>query len=71
MVIIVVGYVDQLAIADSPTMDLYADLYNDIYRYTVANIGIHPESILRKHIEVNRLAVERFKCGMKLRGRNI
>jgi hypothetical protein len=65
------GICDQMVIADSQTMDLYCDLYNDIYRYTVANIGIHPESILRKHIEVNRLAVERFKCGMKLRGKSI
>jgi len=62
------GWCDQFAIADSQTMDIYCELYNEIYRYLVAGIGIHPESILRKHLEVNRLNVERFDCVMYLRG---
>jgi len=65
------GICDQLCIADSQTMDIYCEIYNEIYRYVVADIGIHPESLLRKHIDINRLAVERFKCGMKLRGNSI
>lgn len=63
------GLNDQLVIADSQSMDLYCELYTEIYRYSYANIGIHPESMLRKHVEINRLKVERFQCGLHLRGR--
>ncbi len=62
------GINDQLAIADSQTMDLYCEMHNEIYRYSYAGIGIHPESMLRKHLEINRLKVERFECGLHLRG---
>ena len=62
------GLNDQFAIADSQTMDLYCDLYNEIYRYLVAGFGIHPESLLRKHFEVNRLNLIRLDCKMLLRG---
>jgi hypothetical protein len=62
------GICDQVALADSQTMDLYCELYNDIYRYSTANIGVHPESLLRRHLEINRIAAIRFACGMKLRG---
>ena len=62
------GINDQFALADSQTMDLYCEMYNEIYRYTVAGIGLHPESMLRKHLQVNRLTVERFECGLMLRG---
>lgn len=65
------GINDQLVIADSQTMDLYCDLYNEIYRYSYAGIGIHPESMLRKHLEINRIAVERFECGLHLRGNKV
>lgn len=62
------GYCDQVALADSVTMDIYCELWNEIYRYSTAGIGIHPESLLRKHLEVNRLDVARFPAGLKLRG---
>jgi len=62
------GICDQVAIADSVTMDLYCELYNEIYRYATGKIGIHPESMLRKHLEINRLEVERFECEFALRG---
>lgn len=62
------GICDQHAIADTQTMDIYCELYNEIYRYITAGIGIHPESILRKHLEINRIVTSRFECGMKLRG---
>ena len=62
------GICDQHAIADPQTMDLYCDIYNELYRYVSAGIGIHPESILRKHLEINRIRSVRFECGMKLRG---
>lgn len=65
------GINDQLAIADSQTMDLYCDMYNEIYRYSYAGIGIHPESMLRKHLEINRIKIERFECGLHLRGRMV
>jgi hypothetical protein len=63
------GLCDQFAIADSQTMDLYCDLYNEIYRYIVVGFGIHPESLLRKHLEVNRLNLIRLDCNMLLRGK--
>jgi hypothetical protein len=62
------GVCDQFAIADSVTMDIYCELWNEIYRYSTAGIGIHPESLLRKHLDVNRLDVARFPAGLKLRG---
>jgi hypothetical protein len=62
------GICDMLAIADPITMDLYCELYNEIYRYATAGIGIHPESMLRKHLEINRLNIERFDCTFALRG---
>lgn len=62
------GICDQLAIADSVTMDLYCELYNEIYRYTTGGIGIHPESMLLKHLQINRLNIERFDCDFELRG---
>lgn len=65
------GINDQVAIADSQTMDLYCEMHNEIYRYSYAGVGIHPESMLRKHLEVNRLNVERFECGLHLRGNPI
>lgn len=65
------GLNDQCALADSQTMDLYCDLYNDIYRYAVGGITIHPESMLRKHTEINRLTIKRFTTGMMLRGKPV
>jgi len=62
------GICDQVALADATTMDLYCELYNDLYRYTVAGFGCHPESMLRRHLEVNRLTVKRFECDFALRG---
>jgi hypothetical protein len=62
------GVCDQVAIADPIAMDLYCELYNEIYRYDTAGIGAHPESMLRKHLEINRLNVERFDCTFALRG---
>lgn len=62
------GICDQVAFGDATSMDMYCDLWNEIYRYSVAGIGIHPESMLRKHLEINRLSVERFPAGLHLRG---
>jgi len=62
------GLCDQVALADSVSMDMYCELWNEVYRYNTAGIGIHPESMLRKHLEVNRLDIARFPAGLKLRG---
>lgn len=62
------GVCDQVALADSATMDLYCELWNEIYRYSTAGIGIHPESMLRKHLNINRLDIARFPAGLTLRG---
>lgn len=62
------GLNDQCALGDAQAMDIYCELYNEIYRYSVAGIGCHPESLLRKHLEINRMKVERFECGLHLRG---
>lgn len=65
------GLNDQCALGDAQAMDIYCELYNEIYRYSVAGIGCHPESLLRKHLEINRMTIERFECGMTLRGRRL
>lgn len=62
------GICDQVAIADSVAMDMYCELWNEVYRYNTAGVTVHPESLLRKHLEVNKLNVERFPAGLKLRG---
>lgn len=62
------GICDMISVADSQTMDIYANLYNELYLYKQAGFGLHPESILRKHLEIHRLKVERFPATVYLRG---
>lgn len=62
------GICDQVALGDATTMDIYCELWNEIYRYSSGGIGIHPESILRRHIQINQLRIVRFPTGLKLRG---
>lgn len=62
------GINDQLAMGDPQAMDLYCDLYAEIFRYWFAGVSQHPESLLKTHIEVNRLRVKRFHCRQFLRG---
>lgn len=61
------GLCDLMALGDPQTMDLYCDLYNNIHRYLTLGVGLHPESLLRRHVEINRLAVERFECHLGIR----
>jgi len=62
------GINDQFALGDSQAMDLYCDLYLEIFRYWIAGVSQHPESLLKVHLEVNRLNVKRFHCKQFLRG---
>ena len=62
------GICDLLALGNPQTMDLYCDLYNNVHRYMTLGFGFHPESLLRRHIEVNQLAVKRFECNVGIRG---
>lgn len=62
------GVGDMVALSDSASMSTYSELYNWLYRYDKMGHGLHPESILRKHLEFNRLNIERFPCSFSLRG---
>lgn len=62
------GLNDQFAMGDSQAMDMYCDLYMDIYRYITLGVSQHPESMLRVHMEINRLNIARFECEQYLRG---
>jgi len=62
------GLNDQFALADSQAMDLYCDMYAEMFRYISLGVHQHPESMLRVHVEANRLQLERIECEQYLRG---
>lgn len=62
------GVGDLVAVSDRKAMSVYSDVYNWLYRYNEMGHGLHPESILRKHLEFNKLKIERFPCNFYLRG---
>ena len=62
------GIGEMVAISDGAAMTLYSDIYNWLYRYNEMGHGLHPESILRKHLEFNHLNIERFPCKFFMRG---
>ena len=62
------GLSDLLAIADSETMNKYCNLFTYLKPYHDNNIPLHPESALRKHMEIMDIRVERFRLNYFLRG---
>lgn len=53
---------DQFAYGTSTAMDRYAEVFNNIYKYQT----VHPESILRRHLErdYDFQKIENFKVGL-------
>lgn len=62
------GLNDLLAIGDNDSMTKYNLLFQNLFPYANAQMGFHPESILRRHLELSNLKIERFAIKYKLRG---
>lgn len=64
------GINDLLCLGDQITMEKVCNLFTHLTDYANPNtgIGFHPESILRKHIDLCNLHVDRFQIAYKLRG---
>jgi hypothetical protein len=65
------GLPDFFAFGDFASMNVYCTLFNDILRYHHEGHGLHPESILRKHLEFNNVPFTRFPTKIRLRNRLI
>ena len=63
------GYQDSFAFGSVENMGMYNSVYNNIETYSNDNIMIHPEYILRYHLEENKVPVERINFPMFLRGK--
>ena len=60
------GYNDLLLLGNNKTFNKYAKLFKNIFLYKNLDIGFHPESLLRHHIEAINLNVERFNLNLSL-----
>jgi len=61
------GLSDLLAIGDSETIGKYCRLFECLRTYHDNCITLHPESVLRKHLEINNIKIERFDLKYYLR----
>jgi hypothetical protein len=62
------GVCDTMAIGDSTSMDHYASIYSNLNDYHERNMPTHPESVVRKHLELNGITIKRFRLHTTLRG---
>lgn len=62
------GLNDLMALGDNATMEKYCLLFPSLFNYANSGMGFHPESVLRQHLEMSRVKVERFDIQYKLRG---
>jgi hypothetical protein len=62
------GINDLLSLGNRETMEMICDLFVNLVQYAKAGFGMHPESILRTHIETCGLKINRFPLKYKLRG---
>lgn len=62
------GLNDLMALGDADSMKRYFEVFNNLFSYANAQMGFHPESIMRKHLEFSNLKVKRFSINYKLRG---
>jgi hypothetical protein len=62
------GINDLLSFGDRKTMQKVCDLFRNLLSYSSQGIGLHPESVLRRHYEIQNLNVQRFDIKYKLRG---
>lgn len=61
------GINDQFAFSNSRNMDVYCSLFNRINEYLNEGQILNPETLLKYHIEKNKLPVNRFSCNYILR----
>jgi hypothetical protein len=61
------GLRDVMALGTIDAMMKYCNLFNHLPRYYDTDYGLHPESILRTHLEQNNLRVKRFPISSRLR----
>lgn len=62
------GLNDLLAYGDNASMERYCLLFPSLFNYANSGMGFHPESVLRQHIEISKIKIERFDLKYKLRG---
>jgi hypothetical protein len=62
------GLRDVFALGNYESMLTYCTLFNHLCGYHDSGHGLHPESILRKHLELNNLNIKRFPVMSSLRG---
>ena len=62
------GIRDLMAIGKPSAMSVFFDLFNQLKSYHDNGIGLHPESILRLHLENNGILIKRFPMESSLRG---
>lgn len=65
------GYNDLFAYGDSDSMNYYFGLYNNVLGYLKSGIELHPESLLKYHLEIGFTDVYRFYLNAKLRDMEI
>jgi len=62
------GLNDLMAIGDNASMERYCLLFPSLFNYANSGAGFHPESILRHHLNLLKIDVQRFDIKYKLRG---
>lgn len=65
------GYNDTFAYGSSESMDWYSDLYNKVLQYANETNLIHPESMLKYHLDKSSFGIMRWYYPMELRGMKI
>lgn len=63
------GYQDSFAFGPPSIMSIYTSLYHYIQKYSDEGEMIHPEHMLKYHLEKNKAPVERIDFPMSLRGK--
>lgn len=62
------GINDLLSLGNREAMEKVCLLFRNLLQYANSGIGFHPESILRRHLDLSGLDIERFDIKYKLRG---
>ena len=65
------GYNDIFAYADSKSMDYYCSLFDYMIPYLDEGTWLHPESLLKTHLDKSDISIMRNSMKMALRGMNI
>jgi hypothetical protein len=61
------GYNDLFAYGDSESMDYYCSLYDNLLNYLNIGVAIHPEYILKFHLNKGNSSIYRIPLKLKLR----